>query len=132
MLVLGARRQYGCLSHKVVSSYEQFLAVPDACQYSPNTMWNRQTRRRKQEISSVCLHHTKNIECPYSLKKLLQLLGGKTYFNCDWSEDGEFCFWIIKRNCNLKHLRPTKSAFSLRVHHTFPFMCLLPCDLPRF
>lgn len=58
VLVLGARRQYGCLSPKAESSDEQFLSAPDACQYSPDTVvLNRQVGRRKQEIPGVCLYH---------------------------------------------------------------------------
>lgn len=67
-LVLSARRQYGYLSHKVVSSNEQFLSMPHACHQTPS---NRQTGRRKQERSGVCLYYKKP-ECPALRKKLLQ------------------------------------------------------------
>lgn len=75
-LVLGARRQYGCLYHEALSSYEQFLAVPDPCQYSPNTVWDGKTRR-KQEISRVCLHHKKQQNAPVRRKNYFSFSGEK-------------------------------------------------------
>lgn len=108
MLVLGTRRQYGCLSYKVESSDEQFLSLPDACQYSPDTVvLNRHVGGRKQGIPGVCLYH-KTQNAPVLRKKITCFL--RKDFNYDRSEEREIIVSGIMREAPIYEILTTNKT----------------------